>query len=177
MAWLTSLGLTKEISYDETWGELPGMKEDMTGAAAQPAVVAQAQCAGAQPPVTRTPSAASLPDHHSLQPASVSLEPAASLAHLEHAGHHAAAAVRSKSYDGEADSSSHADSSIASGSDDDEEGDAGRLWSDKEALVPEALKAARKAHKAVVKETNRERRKQKMKKHIKKRAVNKHKHK
>ena len=38
-------------------------------------------------------------------------------------------------------------------------------------------RSERKAHKAAVKESNRERRKQKVKKHIKKRAINKHKHK
>ena len=161
----------------ECWGGLPGMRKDMTGAAAQPAVVTQAKCARAQASADSTHWTASVPDPKDCQPSSVSLEPAAALAHLENAGHAAAAAAQSKSVDNQADSSSHEDSSTTSGSDDEEGGDASRLRPEREAVDPEALKAARKAHKADVKETNRERRKQKMKKHVKKRAVNKHKHK
>ena len=41
-------------------------------------------------------------------------------------------------------------------------------------LDPEVLKAERKAHKAIVKEANRERRKHKLPKHVKKKAVSRH---
>ena len=41
-------------------------------------------------------------------------------------------------------------------------------------LDPEVLKAERKAHKAIVKEANRERRKHKVPKHVKKKAVSRH---
>ena len=135
--------------------------------------MAQAQSATVQQSNNRTSSTAT--DYQSLQPSGLSLEPPSAPAHTEHADHPVAAAAQSKGDDTEAISSSDEDSSIASESDGDEV-DTSKLWSEKEALAPEALKAARKAHKAVVKETNRERRKQKMKKHIKKRAVNKHKH-
>ncbi len=161
----------------ECWGVLPGMRKDMTGAAAQPAVVTQAQRARAQSSAGSTHSTANVPDPQECPSSSVSLEPAAAGAHLEHAGHPGASATQSKGVDIAADSSSEDNSSTTSGSDDDEGDDTSRLRPAREAVDPEALKAARKAHKADVKETNRERRKQKMKKHVKKRAVNKHKHK
>ena len=150
------------------------MKKDMTGAAAQPAVVAQAQHATV--PRSSVCTSLTAADHQSLQPSGLYLESSAALAHTKHADHLVAAALRSNGDASEALSSSHELSSTAGESDDDDV-DTRKLWSEKEALDPEALKAARKAHKAVVKETNRERRKQKMKKHTKKRAVNKHKHK
>ena len=149
----------------------------MTGAAAQPAVVTQARRARAQSSADSPHATASIPDPEGCHPPSMSVEPAAALAHLEHAGHPAASPAQSRGVGIEADSSSQEDSSTTSGSDDDEGAEASRLRPEREAVDPEALKAARKAHKADVKETNRERRKQKMKKHVKKRAVNKHKHK
>ena len=56
-----------------------------------------------------------------------------------------------------------------------EDGAAVAGWEERGRPDTEAERAARKEHKAAVKEANRERRKTKLKKHVKKRAVNKHK--
>ena len=55
------------------------------------------------------------------------------------------------------------------------EGAADAGWEERGRPDTEAERAARKEHKAAVKEANRERRKTKLKKHVKKRAVNRHK--
>lgn len=152
--------------------DAPGMRKDMTGAAAQPAMVAQAQLLISEQDVPSS-SAVSLADQEALQLLSAAGE---ATAHIEHAEVCAVAKSHSKNCGNVASTSGEEGDSSRSESDDEGETE-GKPWSEREGVGPEAQKAARKAHKAVVKESNRERRKQKMKKHVKKRAINKHKHK
>ena len=158
----------------EGCNDVPGMRKDMTGAAAQPAMVAQAQLLIAEQADVPSSSAVSLANQETLQPVSAAGE---TPAHIEHAEVCAVATSDSKDCGKKASSSGEEEEDSSRGESDDGDEIEGKPWSEREGLDPEAQKAARKAHKVVVKESNRERRKQKMKKHVKKRAINKHKHK
>ena len=150
-----------------------GMREDMTGAAVQPAVVEEAQSVGT---IESCSGASLLPAQREVPfaPVPIELRAADSPAAITPA-HRAAGAERHGM-------GSHSNSSQGSSSDDscsDAEKDSVQLGrrGGKEARDYGLERSERKAHKAAVKESNRERRKQKLRKHIKKRAVNKHKHK
>lgn len=174
-------GRAAEGIYYQT---LAGMRPDMTGAAAAPAVVEAA---------ARLPSAHALPGSESgasdgegfdLDARLKDASTATAEQHISQAaegaqqstGSTAMGAIASSEQAGSAsDDSSSSSSDEESDSDEDAEG--GNEGEDRPKRDPEAEKAARKQHKAEVKEANRERRKHKLKKHVKKRAVNKHKHK
>ena len=166
-------GRAAEGIYYQT---LAGMRPDMTGAAAAPAVVEAA---------ARLPGAHARPgsDSGASDGEGFDLD-----ARLGGTAQHSAAAVaeqhvsratqQSTSAPSEQAGSASDDSSSSDDeSDSDEDAEGGDGADDRPKRDPEAEKAARKQHKAEVKEANRERRKHKLKKHVKKRAVNKHKHK
>jgi RIO kinase 1 len=178
---------------------LAGMRADMTGAAAQPAIVRAAGKLG--PPGAARSAAPDQACSSSDEDNDEDEEAAAQQGNAGIAGDEAqpcakangecqhAAADGREGEDGRAPPGSRdaaepreqhppdANSSSSDGesSSEGEEGEAG--WQERKGADPEAEKAARKEHKAAVKEANRERRKSKLKKHVKKRAVNKHKHK
>lgn len=177
-------GRATEGIYYQT---IAGMRPDMTGAAAAPAVVA---AAARLPDSDARPgsdaSGASDGEEFDLQ---AWVSGAAKAASAGDGKHHTSMAPEgdgwvavqpvsaSEQQGSESDGSSSSDgkSDSKEDSDDGAEGDEGR--EDRPKKDPEAEKAARKQHKAEVKEANREKRKHKLKKHVKKRAVNKHKHK
>ena len=147
-----------------------GMRRDMTGAAAQPAMVEKAQQLNTDKTIAAT-AAHMHPDQEDL---AASLEAAQGTYGALGNGQ----ADASKEEDtSEASYSSNRDSSSSSESGNDVSSGKERIPRfEKQTQSLEARKAERKAHKAAVKESNRARRKQKMKKHVKKRAINKHKH-
>ena len=145
----------------------------MTGAAVQPAIMEEAQSVGT---VECYSSALLLPAQREVPLAPVWTESggADSSAAIRFA--HGAAGAETH------ETGAHSSSSLESNSDDscsDDEKDSIHLEKKgcKEVRDSGLERSERKAHKAAVKESNRERRKQKVKKHIKKRAINKHKHK
>jgi RIO kinase 1 len=142
----------------------------MTGAAAQPAMVEKAQ----QLSTDKTIAATAAHMHPDQEDLAARLE----AAQCTYGALGNGQADASKKEDtSEASYSSNRDSSSSSESDSDVSSGKERIPRfEKQAQSLEAQKAERKAHKAAVKESNRGRRKQKMKKHVKKRAINKHKH-
>ena len=175
---------------------LAGMRADMSGAAGQPAIVATA----AQ--LRHVDERNGAPDQHS---SSSDAEdgtsdeedeggdavghvqqhqmPGGAAAdgeqngHAQHAGRESSKGDKAAEQQeiGSSDTESGSGEASEAGSSAAREGDPG--WQVRKGLDPELERAARKEHKAAVKEANKERRKNKMKKHVKKRAVNKHKHK
>ena len=150
-----------------------GMRKDMTGAAVQPAIMEEAQSVGT---VECYSSALLLPAQREVPLAPVWTESggADSSAAIRFA-HGAAGAETHET--GAHSSSSHESNSDDSCSDDEKDSIHLEKKGCKEVRDSGLERSERKAHKAAVKESNRERRKQKVKKHIKKRAINKHKHK
>ena len=179
-------GRAAEGIYYQT---LAGMRPDMTGAAAAPAVVeAAARLPGthahpgsesgasdgegfdldAQLRGTAQQSTAAVAEQHTSRAAEESQQSIGGTA------------VRATALSEQAGSASDDSSGSDEDSDSDEDaegGDGEDGGEERPKRDPEAEKAARKQHKAEVKEANRERRKHKLKKHVKKRALNKHKHK
>ena len=175
---------------------LAGMRADMSGAAGQPAIVAAAaQLRHGDEGAPDMHASTSGEDHsgssddeeeggdaagHVQQvrmPAAAAAldgEQSGRLAHADgESREHDMAAAHQKS--GSSDTGSSSGEASEAGSRAAEDQRPG--WQERSELAPEAEKAARKEHKAAVKEANRERRKSKLKKHVKKRAVNKHKRK
>ena len=142
----------------------------MTGAAAQPAMVEKAQRLSTD----RTNAATAAHMHPDQEDLAARFEAAQGTYGALGNGK---ADTSKKEDTSEASCSRKEDSSSSSESDSDDSSGKERIpHFEKQAQSPEARKAERKAHKAAVKESNRSRRKQKMKKHVKKRAINKHKH-
>ena len=150
-----------------------GMREDMTGAAMQPALVEEAQsvgdtenCSGALlSPVQREVPLAPVLTESGAADSPAAMRPVHGVAGADWHG--------IGLHDNSSQGSSGNDSLSGAGRDSLQSGNRGG----KEARDCGLERSERKAHKAAVKESNRERRKQKVKKHIKKRAINKHKHK
>ena len=177
-------GRATEGIYYQT---IAGMRPDMTGAAAAPAVVAAAaRLPGSGARLGSDASGASDEEGFDLEARlSGATEAGSAREGKQHAsvGGNAAegdnwVAVQpvsaSEQQGSESESSSDDDESD---SDEDAEGEGVAGRQERPKKDPEADKAARKQHKAEVKEANREKRKHKLKKHVKKRAINKHKHK
>lgn len=154
------------------------MREDMTGAAAQPAMVEKAQHLSVNQSATHSDGS----DSSVLMPPLRTITEDDSVspdghACVKDADSSAAAAADGKDLENSDSSSSHESSTSDSESNDNDTYREDRAWSQKQVIDPDVEKARRKAHKTAVKESNRERRKQKIKKHVKRRAINKHKHK
>lgn len=183
-------GRATEGIYYQT---IAGMRPDMSGAAAAPAVVE----AAARLPASGSESGASDAEGFDLQArlpgaagrgASVSAgehfteeqrtlragSAAARDSPAEVDAHAKPAALKEHGSESDTDSSS---SSSEDESDSNEEEDGAQVRQDRPVKDAEKEKEDRKAHKKAVKEANREKRKKKLKKHVKKRAINKHKHK
>ncbi|CAL8466744.1 g6280 [Coccomyxa elongata] len=176
-------GRAAEGIYYQT---LAGMRPDMTGAAAAPAVV---EAAARLPGAHAHPGSESGASHGEDFDLDARLRGAAQQSTAAVAEQHTSravvgaqqslggTAVHTNALSEQAGSASDDSSGSDEDSDSDEDAEGGDGGEDRPKRDPEADKAARKQHKAEVKETNRERRKHKLKKHVKKRAVNKHKHK
>lgn len=156
---------------------IAGMRPDMTGAAAAPAVVE----AAALLPGNRARPGSSASDEEDFDLEARLSGAAGRSAEARPAGkaeQHTSEADPAAAKHNASGGSDSSDSSSDEESDSDEDGeDGGEGREERVKKDPEAEKAARKQHKAEVKEANREKRKHKLKKHVKKRAINKHKHK
>lgn len=170
---LASGGEAAEGIYYQT---LAGMRKDMTGAAALPALVASSKAVEIHPEGSQAHGEAASRDGPSAGSVLVQAQGAQGSADNKpsQGGDEAPASRIAADDDGDGDSGSGSNIEADSSGQDSE---AAGAWKERAPRDLEAEKADRKAHKAAVKEANREKRKTKLKKHVKKRAIAKHKHK